>query len=63
MSEKKKRPVTPEPPLPPDFPRLHHPDLGLENTKDVDEPPNRDEVEPPGRGETPQEAAIPEPPD
>jgi hypothetical protein len=55
MSETQKRRLDPEPPLPPEFPRLHHPDLDVDTTKDVDEPPNRDDVTP--------ELPHPEPPD
>ncbi len=55
MTEKRKRPINPEPPLSPEFPHLHHPDLDVDATKDVDEPPNRDDVTP--------EYPTPEPPD
>lgn len=51
----KKRERDPSPPLPPDFPDLDHPDLGLHGTEEVEEPPNRDDVEP--------DLPNPEPPD
>ncbi|HKS47894.1 MAG TPA: hypothetical protein VJT49_22835 [Amycolatopsis sp.] len=47
--------LDPEPPLGPNFPKLTHPDLGLAQTKEVEEPPNKDDVRP--------EIPSPEPPD
>ncbi|HVV10349.1 hypothetical protein [Amycolatopsis sp.] len=55
--------IDPEPPLTPDFPRLRHPDLDAGETKDVDEPANRDEIEVPGEEDTRKGNAVPEPPD
>jgi hypothetical protein len=46
MNEHKKRRLDPNPPLPPDYPDLHHPDLDSEATKEVGEPPNHDDVNP-----------------
>jgi hypothetical protein len=62
MTEQEK-PRDPQPPLPPDFPRLHHPDLDVDATKDVEEPPNRDDVTPPNREDVKPELPNPEPPD
>ncbi|AIJ22649.1 MULTISPECIES: hypothetical protein [Amycolatopsis] len=50
-----KKPVSPEPPLSPDFPDVRHPDLDMGPTEDVEKPPNTEEVKP--------EEGIPEPPD
>ncbi|HJQ45458.1 MAG TPA: hypothetical protein VJ870_03900 [Amycolatopsis sp.] len=55
MNDKPKHPRNPDPPLAPDYPRLHHPDLDVDETKDVDEPANRDDIRP--------EVPAPEPPD
>ncbi|WP_200834778.1 hypothetical protein [Amycolatopsis alkalitolerans] len=51
----KKQKRNPEPPLGPNFPRLHHPDLDPDKTDEVEGVPNRDEVH--------TEEPVPEPPD
>ncbi|UQS24140.1 MULTISPECIES: hypothetical protein [Amycolatopsis] len=50
-----KKPVSPEPPLSPDFPEVRHPDLDLGPTDDVEKPPNSEKIE--------VEEGVPEPPD
>ena len=55
MNDKQKHKRNPDPPLSPDFPRLHHPDLDVDETKDIEEPHNRDDI--------PADPGIPEPPD
>ena len=55
MNDKQKHTYNPEPPLTPEFPRLHHPDLDVDETKDVEEPPNGEDIRP--------DLPNPEPPD
>jgi hypothetical protein len=55
MSQEKKHRLNPDPPLTPEFPRLHHPDLDVDETTEVDEPANRDDIRP--------DDPNPEPPD
>lgn len=56
----KKRHIDPDPPLTPDFPRLKHPDLDPDKTKDVEELPNRDDIK---LDEIKPDEQVPEPPD
>lgn len=45
--EQKRSRLDPEPRLGPNFPKLKkHPDLDLMQTEDVEEPPNKDDVQP-----------------
>lgn len=55
QEQDKKRNLDPDPPLGPDFPRLKHPDLDLDKTEEVGEPPNGEDVQP--------DNPVPEPPD
>ncbi|KAA9151211.1 hypothetical protein FPZ12_039425 [Amycolatopsis acidicola] len=43
----RKRIADPEPPLPPDFPRIPNPDVDTDATNEVTEPYNRDDVKVP----------------
>lgn len=55
QEQDKKRHINPDPPLTPDFPRLPHPDLDLDKTEEVEDLPNREDVE--------ADNPVPEPPD
>lgn len=63
QEQDKKHRLDPDPPLTPDFPRLRHPDLDLDKTEDVEEAPNRDEVEVPRHEDVQPGHPAPEPPD
>jgi hypothetical protein len=43
----------PEPPQSPNYPRFRNPDLDIDRTDEVDEPANKDDVEPPKPPEEP----------